>query len=180
MRKTLATAVLIGAAASIPASKLKGMTETRLQRAAEALWEPTEEEKRLVGADPTGHLENMPPAVLVDRVARTLGRGPLDTPTKLRGQNIVHYSFGALFGSVYGALAEAHPAAAAGAGTAAGASLYLASHGTALPLLRIQEPPWRLPRAAFAWELTSHLLFGLALELGRRSMSRALTSLLRP
>jgi uncharacterized membrane protein YagU involved in acid resistance len=116
----------------------------------------------------------MPPAVLADRVARRLGRGPLDTPTKLRAQNVVHYTFGALFGAVYGALAEAFPGTAAGAGTAAAAGLYAASHGSALPLLRIQEPPWRLPRAALAWEFTSHLLFGLALELGRRSASRVL------
>jgi putative membrane protein len=174
VRKTLATTALIGAAASIPASKFKGITESPLQRAAEALWPPTEQEKQLVGTDPTGHLENMPPAVLADRVARRLGRGPLDTPTKLRVQNVVQYTFGALSGAVYGALAEAFPAATAGAGTAAGAGLYAAGHGTALPLLRIQEPPWRLPRAAFAWELTSHLLFGLALELGRRSASRVL------
>jgi putative membrane protein len=174
VRKTLATTALIGAAASIPASKFKGITEGRLQRPAEALWPPTEQEKQLVGADPTGHLENMPPAVLADRVARRLGRGPLDTPTKLRVQNVVHYSFGALFGAVYGVLAEVFPAATAGAGTAAGAGLYAAGHGTALPLLRVQEPPWRLPRAAFAWEFTSHLLFGFALELGRRSASRVL------
>lgn len=174
MRKTVATAALIGAAASIPASTFKGIAERRLQRAAEALWPPTEQEKQLVGADPTGHLENMPPAVLADRVATRLGRGPLDTPTKLRVQNVVHYTFGATFGAVYGALAEAFPATTAGAGMAAGAGLYAASHGSALPLLRIQEPPWRLPRAAFAWEFTSHLLFGLALELGRRSASRVL------
>jgi putative membrane protein len=174
VRKTLVTTALIGAAASIPASKFKAITESPLQRAAEALWPPTEQEKQLVGADPTGHLENMPPAVVADRVARHLGQGPLDTPTKLRVQKVIHYSFGALSGAVYGALAEAFPAATAGVGTAAGAGLYAASHGTALPLLRIQEPPWRLPRAAFAWELTSHLLFGLALELGRRSASRVL------
>ena len=91
----------------------------------------------------------MPPAVIADRVARRLGYGPLDRATKLRIQNAIHYSFGALSGSAYGALAEAFPAATAGAGTAAGAGLYLASHGSTLPLLRIQEPPWRLPRAAF-------------------------------
>jgi putative membrane protein len=130
--------------------------------------------KQLVGADPTGQLENMPPAVLAGLVATRLGRGPLDTPTKLRVQNVIHYTFGALFGAVYGALAEAFPAATAGAGTAAGAGLHVAGHETALPLLRIQEPPWRLPRAAFAWEFTSHLLFGLALELGRRGASRVL------
>jgi len=172
MRKTVATAALIGAAASIPASKLKGITEGPLQRAAEALWPPTEQEKQLVGTDPTGHPENMPPAVLADRVAGRLGRGPLDTPTKLRVQKVVHYTFGALSGAAYGALAEAFPAATAGAGTVAGAGIYAASHGSALPLLQIQEPPWRLPRAAFTWEFTSHLLFGLALELGRRSAWR--------
>jgi uncharacterized membrane protein YagU involved in acid resistance len=174
VRRTLATAALIGVVASFPASKFKGITESRLQRVAEARWPPTEQEKQLVGADPTGHLENMPPAVLADRLATRLGLGPLETPTKLRVQNVVHYTFGAVFGAAYGALAEAFPAVTSGVGTAAGAGLYAASHGTALPLLRIQVPPWRLPRAAFAWEFVSHLLFGLALEGGRRGASRLL------
>lgn len=91
MRTAVATTAFIGAAVSIPASKFKGITEGPLQRTAEALQPPTEQEKRLVGTDPTGHLENMPPAVLADRVARRLGRGPLDTPTKLRVQKVVHY-----------------------------------------------------------------------------------------
>jgi len=176
MRKSVVAAALIGAAASFPASKFKGITEPRLQRAAEALWPPTERQKQLVGADPTGHLDNMPPAVIADRVARHLGKGPLDTPTKLRLQNVVHYTFGALSGAAYGALAEALPAATTGAGTLAGAGVYAASHASALPLLGIQEPPWRLPRAALAWEFTSHLLFGLALELGRRGASRILAA----
>jgi putative membrane protein len=167
--RRLARAALLGAVASIPASRVKAISEGQLQRAAEAVWPPSEPEKQLVGADPTGHLENMPPAVLADRVARRLGYGPLDRATKLRIQNAIHYSFGALFGSAYGALADAFPATTAGMGTAAGAGLYLASHGSTLPLLRIQEPPWRLPRAAFVWEFTSHLVFGVALELSRRS-----------
>jgi putative membrane protein len=172
--KSLARAALLGAVASIPASKLKAISERQLQRAAETLWPPSEQQKQLVGADPTGHLENMPPAVLADRIARRLGYGPLDTATKLRLQNAIHYSFGAFYGCVYGALAEALPSATVGAGTAAGAGLYLASHGSTLPLLRIQAPPWRLPRAAFAWEFASHLLFGAALELSRRGVRRAL------
>ncbi len=174
MTKTLARAALLGAVASIPASKLKAIGERQLQRAAETLWPPSEQEKQLVGADPTGHLENMPPAVLADRVARRLGYGPLDRATKLRIQNAIHYSFGALSGSAYGALAHAFPAATAGMGTAAGAGLYLASHGSTLPLLRIQAPPWRLPRAAFVWEFTSHLLFGATLKLSRRGLHRVL------
>jgi putative membrane protein len=164
--------VLLGAVVSLPASKLKGISEGHLQRAAETLWPPTEQEKQLVGADPTDHLENMPPAVLADRVARRLGNGPLDRVTKLRVQNVIHYSFGAFFGGMYGAVAETFPSATAGAGTAAGVGLYLGSHGSTLPLLRIQAPPWRLPRAAVAWELTSHLVFGAVLELSRRGVRR--------
>jgi putative membrane protein len=170
MTKTLVKAALLGTVASIAASKLKAISERQLQRAAETVWPPSEAEKQLVGADPTGHLENMPPAVIADRLAKRLGCGPLDRPTKLRVQNAIHYTFGALAGGAYGALAEAFPATTAGAGTAAGAGLYLASHASTLPLLRIQEPPWRLPRAAFAWEFTSHLLFGAVLELGRRAV----------
>jgi uncharacterized membrane protein YagU involved in acid resistance len=170
MTKMMAKAALFGAVASIPASRLKAISERQLQRAAESVWPPSESEKQLVGADPAGHLENMPPAVLADRVARRLGYGPLDRATKLRIQNTIHYSFGALSGGVYGALADAFPAATAGMGTVAGAGLYLASHGSTLPLLRIQAPPWRLPRAAFVWEFTSHLLFGAALELSLRGV----------
>ena len=81
---------------------------------------------------------------------------------------------GAISGGVYGVLAEAFPFATAGAGTVAGAGLYAASHGSTLPLLRVQAPPWCLPRAAVAWELTSHLLFGAVLELGRRGVRRVL------
>lgn len=174
MIKRLASIAVLGAVASIPASKLKAVSELRLQRVAETLWPPSEGQKELVGADPTGHLENMPPAVLVDRIASRLGYGPLDTPRKLRIQNAVHYTFGAVSGALYGVLAEGFPSATTGAGTFAGAGLYAASHGSTLPLLRVQAPPWRLPRAAVAWELTSHLLFGAVLELGRRGMRRVL------
>jgi putative membrane protein len=174
MKKALITTALIGAAASIPASKFKAITESPLQQAAEAVWPPSDQEKRLVGVDPTGHLENMPPAVIADRVASRFGRGPLDTATKLRIQNAIHYGFGAFAGLGYATLAEAFPFATAGAGTAAGAGLYLASHGSTLPLLRIQAPPWRLPRAAFVWEFTSHLLFGAVLEQSRRGVRRLL------
>ena len=45
MTKKLARAALLGAVASIPASKLKAVSERQLQRAAETLWRPTEPEK---------------------------------------------------------------------------------------------------------------------------------------
>ena len=175
MTRSIGTAALIGAIASILASVLKGVGERRLQRAAESLWPPTEAQKELVGADPSGHPENMPPAVLADRVARWLGHGPLDDHSKLKAQNVIHYTFGAAFGAGYGIAAELIPIITTGLGVSAGAGLYAVTHATVLPLLGIQEPPGRRPRSAVAWELTSHLGFGLTLELGRRTASRLLT-----
>ena len=63
---------------------------------------------------------------------------------------------------------------AAGAGAPAGLALYLATHGTALPLLRIQPAPPRMPAFAVAWEATSHAVFGVVLELTRRLAVRLL------
>ena len=175
MTRSVSTAALIGATASILASVLKGIGERSLQRAAEALWPPTEAQKALVGADPSGHPENMPPAVLADRLARRLGRGPLDDRSKLRAQDVIHYTFGAVFGAGYGIAAELIPIVTTGIGLPAGAGLYAVTHATVLPLLGIQEPPGRLPRSAVAWEFTSHLGFGLTLEVGRRTASQLLT-----
>jgi len=66
--KTIAAAALIGAAASIPASKFKGITERRLQRTAEAL-APHGAAEAARGDRSRRHPENMPSAVLADRVA---------------------------------------------------------------------------------------------------------------
>ena len=175
MTRSIGTAALIGATASILASVLKGICERWLQRVAEALWPPTEAQKQLVGADPSGRPENMPPAVIADRVARQFGRGPLDDRSKLRVQNVIHYTFGALFGAGYGVAAEVIPIVTTGIEVPAGAGLYAVTHATVLPLLGIQEAPGRLPRSAVAWELTSHLGFGLTLEVGRRSASWLVT-----
>jgi putative membrane protein len=172
MTRSIGTAALIGATVSILASVLKGIGERSLQRAAESLWPPTEAQKELVGADPSGRPENMPPAVLADRVARWLGHAPLDDRSKIRAQKVIHYTFGAVFGAGYSIAAKLIPTVTTGMGVPAGAALYAVTHASVLPLLGIQEPPGRLPRSAVAWEFTSHLGFGLTLELGRRTASR--------
>ena len=61
------------------------------------------------------------------------------------------------------AAANRWPGTSRGRGALAGLAIYAGSHGSALPALGIQRPPWRLAPAAVAWELTSHLVFGAAL-----------------
>ena len=57
-----------------------------------------------------------------------------------------------------------------GRGALAGLAIYAGTHGSLLPALGIQRPPWRLSPAAVAWESTSHLVFGAALEAARSAL----------
>jgi putative membrane protein len=62
-----------GLIAGLLASWVKAFTEPRLQAVAERVLPPSPTQKQEVGADPSGHPENMPPAVLVDRATVALG-----------------------------------------------------------------------------------------------------------
>jgi uncharacterized membrane protein YagU involved in acid resistance len=111
----------------------------------------------------------MPPAVLVDRATVALGHR-LTVPQRLRAQHVIHYGMGAALGLAYEAAARRRPAASWRRGTLAGLAMYAATHGSLLPVLGLQRPPWRLAPSAVAWESTSHLVFGAALEAARSAM----------
>ena len=162
----VARAVTVG----LVASWVKALSESPLQAAAERVLPPSAAEKLEVGADPSGHPENMPPAVLADRVARSLGRRGLSVPQRLRVQNVIHYGMGSGLGVLYVAAANRWPGTSRGRGALAGLAIYAGTHGSVLPALGIQRPPWRLAPAAVAWESTSHLVFGAALEAVRCSL----------
>ena len=74
-----------GVIAGLVASWVKAVTESRLQALAEAILPPSPSQKQDVGADPSGHPENMPPAVLVARATGAFGRRPT-VPQRLRAQ----------------------------------------------------------------------------------------------
>jgi putative membrane protein len=158
-----------GVIAGLVASWVKALTEPRLQAVAERILPPSPSQKLEVGADPSGHPENMPPAVLVDRVTMALGHR-LTVAQRLHAQNVIHYGTGAGLGAAYSAAARRWPAARRGRGCLAGLAIYAGTHGSLLPALGIQRPPWRLAPAAVAWESTSHLVFGAALEAARATL----------
>ena len=158
-----------GVIAGLAASWIKALTEPRLQTVTERILPPAPSQKLDVGADPSGHPENMPPAVLVDRVTNALGHR-LTVAQRLRVQNLIHYSMGAGLGVAYTAAARRWPAARTGRGSLAGLAIYAVTHGSVLPALGIQRPPWRLAPAAVLWESASHLVFGAALEAARATL----------
>jgi putative membrane protein len=155
-----------GVIAGLVASWVKALTEPRLQALVEAILPPSPSQKQDVGADPSGHPENMPPAVVVDRVSVALGRRST-VPQRLRAQQVIHYGMGAGLGVAYSAVASRWPAVSRGRGALAGVAIYAGTHGSLLPALGIQRPPWRLSPAAVAWESTSHVVFGVAVEAAR-------------
>src|SRR3954454_12822131 len=160
-----------GVVAGLVAAWVKALTEPPLQTAAEGVLPPTPSQKQEVGADPTGRPEHMPPAVLADRVAMALGHRGLSTPQRLKVQRVIHYGLGGGLGPAYAAAASRWDGASRGRGALAGLAIYAGTHGSLLPALRIQPPPWRLSPAAVAWESTSHVVFGAALEAVRRGLS---------
>jgi putative membrane protein len=164
VRATRADAVLAG----LLASWVKALSEPRLQTVAEWVLPPSDVQKLDVGADPSGHPQNMPPAVIIGRAASALGHARLTDRQRVHAQRIIHYTFGAGLGVAYSGITRRWPAATRGAGTLAGLAIYAGTHGSLLPALGIQHPPWRLAPAAVAWEATSHVLFGAALETARR------------
>jgi uncharacterized membrane protein YagU involved in acid resistance len=111
----------------------------------------------------------MPPAVLVDRASTAVGHR-LTVPQRLRAQTVIHYGMGAGLGAAYSAAACRWPAARRGRGTLAGLVIYAGTHGSVLPALGIQRPPWRLAPAGVAWESMSHVVFGVALEATRSAL----------
>jgi uncharacterized membrane protein YagU involved in acid resistance len=158
-----------GVISGLAASWVKALTEPRLQALAEAVLPPSPSQKQDVGADPSGHPENMPPAVLVDRATIKLGRRTT-VPQRLRAQQVIHYGTGAALGVAYSAAASRWQAASRAGGALAGVAIYAGTHGSLLPALGIQGPPWRLSPAAVAWESTSHLVFGVTLEAARSAL----------
>ena len=158
-----------GLIAGLVAAWVKALTEPLLQALAEAILPPSPSQKQYVGADPSGHPENMPPAVLVDRATAALGRR-LTVPQRLRAQQVIHYGTGTGLGVAYSAAASRWPAASRARGALAGVAIYAGTHGSLLPALGIQRPPWRLSPATVAWESASHLVFGVALEAARSAL----------
>ncbi|WP_424950728.1 DUF1440 domain-containing protein [Deinococcus sp.] len=163
---------LAGAVAGLGAAYLKALAEPPLQKLTESVWPPTAAQKELVGADPVGHQDNMPPAVMVEAAAKELADTTLSREQKLAYQQVIHFTLGAVLGAVYGALAEYEPVVTRGLGVPAGAVMYLCTHASAVPATGFQRWPWQLPRAAVAWESGSHLVFGAGLELLRGPLRR--------
>jgi putative membrane protein len=85
-----------------------------------------------------------------------------------------HYAMGLTSGAIYGAASEFAPAAKAGAGLPFGAAVWLVADEGLVPAAGLSKSAAEYPLSIHAYSIASHLVFGLATEVVRRTVRSAL------
>lgn len=100
-------------------------------------------------------------------IATTIFDHELSDDEKKWAGPAVHYAFGGVLGTVYGALACCTPVEA-GAGTAFGTAVWLTADEAGVPLLGLSGSPTETPISGHIEALASHLVFGLTTHFVRK------------
>ena len=103
-----------------------------------------------------------------EAISRNLFDHELSQKEKEIAGPVVHYAYGALIGSVYGAIAEAWPTIATGFGMPYGVAVWALGDEIAVPALRLGPPPTEVPAEKHADFLAAHIVYGIALDVSRR------------
>jgi putative membrane protein len=119
---------------------------------------------------PRIHGEPEPPEVLAEKLAGHR----LDQTSKTAASEAIHWSFGALAGAAYGAVAEFYPAATAKEGASFGLALAAMTHEGALPAMGLSAEPEEQTARERTSEMSTHVVFGLVTEVVRRSVRKLL------
>jgi uncharacterized membrane protein YagU involved in acid resistance len=89
---------------------------------------------------------------------------------------MVHYSFGAVMGALYGGLAEAVPRAGTLGGAAFGTAVWIGADELAIPMLGLSHRRTEYPLETHVQALAAHLVFGIATDLIRRAARAVLVN----
>ena len=119
---------------------------------------------------PRTHGEPGPPDVLAEKIAGH----PLPETQKAIASETIHWSFGALTGAAYGALAEFYPAATAKEGATFGLTLASLTHESALPAMGLSADPEHQTTREHSSELATHIIYGLVTETVRSLVRKLL------
>jgi hypothetical protein len=154
--------------------ELSGKLEKKLKKADHSR-HPQHSAKRGKGESTEGEGKGEDATVkAASAIARGLFHHQLTQKEKKVAGPAVHYSFGALTGAVYGALAEAVPEVTLGAGAPFGTVVWLGADEITVPAVGLSGPPWESPPSVHARALGAHLVYGMATEGVRRLVRRVL------
>lgn len=107
-------------------------------------------------------------------VQQVTGGQHLTYAQKQTGGPIVHYSFGALAGALYGGVAEYSAFARSGFGTTFGSALFAGADLLAVPALHLSAPLSETPSETLATPFAAHLVYGVTTEFVRRILRKVL------
>lgn len=114
--------------------------------------------------------------VTAERLMRPILDRSLTREEQQKAGPIVHYAFASVVGSAYGVAAEFAPAVKKAAGVPFGAALFVGADEVALPVLKLSRGPREYPISTHIYGLSSHVVYGLTIELVRRGVRAALGS----
>ena len=121
--------------------------------------------------------EPIPPAVAVSKFLEFMSGSPLLPEKMTLAVQSFHWSFSISAAAIYGAVVEVFPGAKIGWGLGFGMVLLLLTHETTLPFFGFSLPWSQIPLKEHLSEIFTHALFGVSVELIRRTVRPLLNSL---
>ncbi len=147
----------------------------KLQQSLESDQEKQQQEAQRKQQEETGAPKEDATMKVADAVVNTATGGRhLSLEGRQKGGPIVHYSFGAVMGAIYGGLSEYSHAAKAGFGTVFGGALFAVADLVAVPAFQLSAPVTEQPPSALATPFAAHLVYGATTELVRRAARKIL------
>lgn len=122
------------------------------------------------------HADESEPATV--KLAQKISEGVFHRPLSKRGKRfaepVVHYSYGTVWGGIYGALAQIAPETAGVLGLPFGVALWGVGDELAIPALGLAKWPVAYPLSNHAQALAAHAVYGITTDLVRRAMLKAI------
>lgn len=141
------------------------------QKLRQAIQSPEENERQAIESESQPEDATMKTADAV--VSTVTGGKHLTWREREKAGPIVHYAFGGAMGALYGGLSEIFPSIRAGFGTTFGTALFAGADLVAVPALQLGPAADEQPAKTQASPLAAHMVYGMAMELVRRT-ARAL------
>jgi putative membrane protein len=111
---------------------------------------------------------------MVDELSVKVSGEPISSSNKELAEQLVNFPFGASIGATYGYGKRDEMETSLFDGAMLGATTWVATHETSLPMLGLKEEPEDIPMKLQANELIAHVAFGLTTELVRAFVARRL------
>ena len=109
-----------------------------------------------------------------DTVAQAVTGAPVPAEQRELAGEAMHYATGAGVGGLYGVLAEVAPGPTLSLGAVYGAAVALGVDEALVPALGLSKPAREIRPSEHAYNLASHLVYGVTLEAARRILRAVL------